>query len=599
MADRLSSLDVSFLYLEEPTTPMHVGGVVTFQAPDSGFDLDRLTRLIETRIGLVPRYRQKVKWVPGRLANPVWIDDEDFDVHFHVRRSALPKPGNDDQLKELVARIMSRPLDRNRPLWEMYLVEGLSGGRFAILSKTHHAMVDGAGALDIGQVILDLTPQPRVVQTEPWNPRPEPSDTDLVTEALSEMVRSPAVAFDAARTSADDIRETAERFGRRAAGLAAAALTMARPPAQNPLNRPIGEARRYGMADVRLADLKAIRKAHGGTINDVVLTVVAGALREWLQTRGESVTSMTQVRALVPTSVRDGAEGSGNHIAAFLVDLPVGEPRAVVRLHRVTFEMDQLKSTGQMVGAQALVGVAGFAPPTLHSLGARAANDLSRRMFNLVVTNVPGPQLPLYADGALMLAAHPVVPLAKGQALSIGVTSYNGGMFFGLNADRDAMADVDVLAQCINSAIEELLDTVPDELRAVAEPVVEAVEPVVEALIADPPAPQSINELVDLSDHSHEPTPAKIVSEKKVKKVKKPKKSKGKNVDVSAGSAPSVELREPVAVTATPLVTTPVRPKQVSSAASRALVPKSGPVARANPTIHEEVSDQPSDLSGE
>jgi len=609
MTDRLSSLDVSFLYLEEATTPMHVGGVVTFQAPETGFDLDRLTRLIETRIGLVPRYRQKVKWVPGRIANPVWIDDEDFDVHFHVRRSALPKPGTDDQLKELVARIMSRPLDRNRPLWEMYLVEGLADGRFAILSKTHHAMVDGAGALDIGQVILDLTPQPRVVQTEPWNPRPEPSDTDLVTEALSEMVRSPAVAFDAVRTGADDVRETAERFGRRAAGLAAAALTMARPPAQNPLNRSIGEARRYGMADARLADLKAIRKAHGGTINDVVLTVVAGALREWLQTRGESVTSMTQVRALVPTSVRDGAEGSGNHIAAFLVDLPVGEPRAVVRLHRVSFEMDQLKSTGQMVGAQALVGVAGFAPPTLHSLGARAANDLSRRMFNLVVTNVPGPQLPLYADGALMLAAHPVVPLAKGQALSIGVTSYNGGMFFGLNADRDAMADVDVLAQCINSAIDELLDTVPDEIRTaagatprtaplpLAEPVVapEAVQPIVDepptdvAEVAEAIEAHEVAELVDLSDDSHNRGPAEPFKEKKPKdpkKAKKAKKSKGKKPEASGSS---VELREPVA--AGPVVTTPVRPRQVSSSASRALVPKGGPTIRTNPVIRHATSE--------
>ena len=599
MTDRLSSLDVSFLYLEESTTPMHVGGVVTFQAPETGFDLDRLTRLIETRIGLVPRYRQKVKWVPGRIANPVWIDDEDFDVHFHVRRSALPKPGTDDQLKELVARIMSRPLDRNRPLWEMYLVEGLSGGRFAILSKTHHAMVDGAGALDIGQVILDLTPQPRVVQTEPWNPRPEPSDTDLVTEALSEMVRSPAVAFDAVRTGADDVRETAERFGRRAAGLAAAALTMARPPAQNPLNRSIGEARRYGMADARLADLKAIRKAHGGTINDVVRTVVAGALREWLQTRGESVTSMTQVRALVPTSVRDGGEGSGNHIAAFLVDLPVGEPRAVVRLHRVSFEMDQLKSTGQMVGAQALVGVAGFAPPTLHSLGARAANDLSRRMFNLVVTNVPGPQLPLYADGALMLAAHPVVPLAKGQALSIGVTSYNGGMFFGLNADRDAMADVDVLAQCINSAIDELLDTVPDEIRTVAGTSevaerLDEVESLNESLAEQHSESSAPADVLDLSDSSHDSGPSEALKEKKskdAKKSKKAKKSKGKKVDASRRSESSVELREPVAAAAGPVVTTPVRPRQVSSSASRALVPKGGQAKGTNPVIRHATSE--------
>ena len=622
MADRLSSLDVSFLYLEEPTTPMHVGGVVVFQAPEKGFDLDRLTHLIETRIGLVPRYRQKVKWVPGRIANPVWVDDEDFDVHFHVRRSALPKPGSDEQLKELVARIMSRPLDRNRPLWEMYLVEGLSGGRFAILSKTHHAMVDGAGALDIGQVILDLTPEPRAVDVEPWDPRPEPSDADLVSDALAEMVRSPAAAFDAVRSGADDMRETAERFGRRAAGLAAAALTMARPPAHNPLNRSIGEARRYGMTEARLTDLKAIRKAHGGTINDVVLTVVAGALREWMQTRGESVTSMTQVRALVPTSVRDGAEGSGNFIAAFLVDLPVGEPRAVVRLHRVSFEMDQLKSTGQMVGAQALVGVAGFAPPTLHSLGARAASDLSRRMFNLVVTNVPGPQLPLYADGALMLGAHPVVPLAKGQALSIGVTSYNGGMFFGLNADRDAMADVDVLAQCINTAIDELLDTVPDEIRTALGATPRPIDPL------PPASTQPVDDgILDLSDGSHDPvdpvdpidtvssadasspvdevsavadkskkkkdkksSKAKSSDEHKVKDKKNKDKSKDKasapvqDRDLVALAGADVELRDLVPVAPVAHVV-PVRPKQVTSAASRGLVPRGSNELRTNPVI--------------
>ena len=631
MVDRLSPLDVSFLYLEEPTTPMHVGGVVLFQAPEKGFDLDRLTRLIETRIGLVPRYRQKVKWVPGRIANPVWIDDEEFDVHFHVRRSALPKPGTDDQLKELVARIMSRPLDRNRPLWEMYLVEGLSGGRFAILSKTHHAMVDGAGALDIGQVILDLTPEPRMVEFDPWNPRPEPSDADLVSDALTEMVRSPAVAFDAVRTGADDMRETAERFGRRAAGLAAAALTMARPPSNNPLNRSIGEARRYGMTNARLADLKAIRKAHGGTINDVVLTVVAGALREWMQTRGESVTSMTQVRALVPTSVRAGEEGSGNHIAAFLVDLPVGEPRAVVRLHRVSFEMDQLKSTGQMVGAQALVGVAGFAPPTLHSLGARAASDLSRRMFNLVVTNVPGPQLPLYADGALMLAAHPVVPLAKGQALSIGVTSYNGGMFFGLNADRDAMADVDVLAECINSAIDELLETVPDEIRSAAGATprtvdADAVEveavldlsddshdiPVVnDSLDVATPASESIPEMVKVADADADADadpdaemPSSLSTDP-VNKKKKQKKSKSKNRAKSALADDSgkvkakkagalevpaplpvgdIELREP-SQSASAASVVPVRPRQVTSAASRSLVSRGSNELRTNPVI--------------
>jgi len=216
---------------------------------------------------------------------------------------------------------------------------------------------------------------------------------------------------------------------------------------------------------MRLDDFKAIRKVHGGTINDVVLAVVSGALREWMMTRGESVSSRSAVRALVPVSVRAGEADSGNHIAAFLVDLPVGEPQAVVRLHRISYEMEQLKSTGQMVGAQALVGVAGFTPPTLHAAAARTANDWSRRMFNLVVTNVPGPQFPLYAAGALMLGAYPVVPLAKGQAVSIGLTSYDGGVYFGLNADRDAMTDVDVLAECLQAALAELLDTVPANRR--------------------------------------------------------------------------------------------------------------------------------------
>lgn len=465
MVDRLSPLDVSFLYLEEPTTPMHVGGVAVFQAPEGGFDHERLVHLIEERIGLVPRYRQKVRWVPGRIANPVWVDDEQFDVGYHVRRSALPRPGTDAQLRDLVGRIMSRPLDRSRPLWEMYLVEGLSGGRFAILTKTHHAMVDGAGAIDIGQVILDVTPEPHRAAAQHWRPRPAPSDVDLVVDAVGEVLRSPGAALDAVRSGAVDVRETVERLGRRAAGLATAAMTMARPPSANPLNAPIGEARRFGTATMRLDDLKAIRKVHGGTINDVVLAVVSGALREWMMTRGESVSSRSAVRALVPVSVRAGDESTGNHIAAFLVDLPVGEPQPVVRLHRLSYEMEQLKSTGQMVGAQALVGIAGFAPPTLHAAAARTANDWSRRMFNLVVTNVPGPQFPLYAGGARMLAAYPVVPLAKGQAVSVGLTSYDGGVFFGLNADRDAMTDVDVLAECLQAALAELLDTVPASRR--------------------------------------------------------------------------------------------------------------------------------------
>ncbi len=462
MSDRLNPLDVSFLYLEESTTPMHVGGVSVFAIPDDGFDYDRLVGLIKQRIAFVPRYRQRIRWVPGHLASPVWVDDEHFDISYHVRRSALPRPGTDEQLRDLVARVMSRPLDRNRPLWEMYLVEGLEGGRFAVLSKTHHAMVDGVSAVDIGQVILDTEPIPRETPPDTWRPTSEPSRLELVAGAVGDLVRRPTAVVDSVRGGVSDIRRTAGRAGRAAGGVLAMVRTVARSAPSSPLNAEIGEQRRYATADTDLDDYKAIRKSHGGTVNDVVLAVVAGALRDWLMTRGEAVSGKSVIRAMVPVSVRtDEHSGTlGNRVSSYLVDLPVGEPSPVMRLHQVSYAMKAHKETGQAVGADALVGAAGFAPPTLHALGARVGSSLSRRVFNLVVTNVPGPQFPLYAGGARLLATYPVVPLAKGQAVSIGLTSYDGGVYFGLNADRDAMPDVDVLAQCLVGSLAELRSTV-------------------------------------------------------------------------------------------------------------------------------------------
>jgi diacylglycerol O-acyltransferase len=462
MTDRLSALDVSFLYLEEPTTPMHVGGLAIFQPPEEGFDYDRLVALIEHRIGQVPRYRQKIKSVPGHLANPVWVDDPDFDVTFHVRRSALPRPGSDAQLRELVGRLMSRRLDRSRPLWEMYLVEGLEGGRIAVITKTHHAMVDGVSAVDIGQVILDVTPTPREVPDELWMPQSSPGAVGLVTDAVAEIVRRPTAVVDTLRMGVLDARTTATKLIGAIGGLAAAARTAARPAPTSPLNLTIGEQRRFGVARTDLDDYKRIRKAHGGTVNDVVLATVAGALRGWLLSRGESVTSKTAVRAMVPVSVRaDHQQGAlGNRVSSYLVDLPIGEPNPVVRLSQVSFAMKAHKDSGQSVAADAIVALSGFAPPTLHSLGARVANGVTRRLFNVVVTNVPGPQFPLYADGAQMLEMFPVVPLAKGQAISIGLTSYNGGVYYGLNADRDGMSDVDVLGSLLEESLAELVETV-------------------------------------------------------------------------------------------------------------------------------------------
>jgi len=461
MVDRLSALDTSFLYLEEPTTPMHVGGLAVFQIPEEGFDSARIVELVEKRLGLVPRYRQLVRSVPGHLANPVWVDDPDFDIEFHVRRSGLPKPGSDAALLELVGRLMSRPLDRDRPLWELYVVDGLSDGRFAVISKTHHAMVDGVGALDIGQVILDLTPTPRETPEELWAPVTEPGPLQLVSDAVTEYLQRPSSVIDSIRGGIADVKHTANRVIDTVGGLAAAARMAARQAPDSPLNGVIGAQRRFGVARTSLDDYKLVRKAHGGTVNDVVLATVAGALREWLLYRGEPVVAATSVRAMVPVSVRTAESGgsSGNEVSSYFVDLPVGEANPKMRLSRVSYAMQGHKDAGQSIGATALVALSGFAPPTLHALGARAASSLSRRLFNVVVTNVPGPQFPLYGAGARMLEVFPVVPLAKGQGVSIGLTSYNGGVYYGLNADRDSMSDVDVLADLIEQSLAELVET--------------------------------------------------------------------------------------------------------------------------------------------
>ncbi|HEU0103105.1 MAG TPA: wax ester/triacylglycerol synthase family O-acyltransferase [Mycobacteriales bacterium] len=459
MSDRLSPLDVSFLSRETSTTPMHVGSVAVLQPPDTGFDHARLVELIGQRIDLVPRYRQKVRWVPGRLANPVWVDDEDFDIGYHVRRSALPRPGSDGQLRELVARLQSRRLDRNRPLWEIYLVEGLADGRVAIVTKTHHAMVDGISAVDIGTVMLDVTPSPRDVPHEDWRPAAPPSAAALVAGAMTDLVKRPTQAVETARSAVLDLRTTADRVAGVAGGLLSSVRILARPAPDTPLNVPIGQQRRFAMTATDLDDYRRVRKAHGGTVNDVVLATVAGALRTWLLTRGEPVLPTTTVRAMVPVSVREEA-GVPGRVSSYFVDLPVGEGSPVMRLHQVSFAMRDHKESGQSVGADALVQLSGFAPPTIHSLGARVASGMTRRVFNLVVTNVPGPQFPLYATGARLLQMYPVVPLTRGQALAIGLISYDGGVYYGLNADRDAMPDIDVLAACLEESLAELVGTV-------------------------------------------------------------------------------------------------------------------------------------------
>jgi WS/DGAT/MGAT family acyltransferase len=466
--DRLSPLDASFLFAEDRTRAMHVGGVMTFAPPAGGFDLDAFAALIGRRLALVPRYRQKVREVPGHLGLPVWVDDPDFDLDYHVRRSALPRPGSDEQLRALVGRLIARRLDRSRPLWEIYLVEGLSGGRFAVVTKTHHAMVDGLASMDIGALLLDTTPEPRETDAEEWHPATEPSALELATDAVLEAWRQPRTVFDVMARAGADAREAVAGLERAVATLTTlASATSGRPV--HPLNAVTGEQRRFATAATTLADHRAVRAARGGTVNDVVLAVVTGALRRWMMTRGEPLTAGAAVRALVPVSVRGrrgddrtaggggAAPAVGNSLSAYFVELPVGEDDPLRRLEAVSAAMAAHKAAGQAVGAATLIRLAGLAPPTLHSLGVRLASQFSSQVYNVLVTNVPGPPRPLYARGARMLDMYPVVPLAGGQAVSIGITSYDGGMHYGLTADRDAVPDVDVLACALTEALAELV----------------------------------------------------------------------------------------------------------------------------------------------
>jgi diacylglycerol O-acyltransferase len=461
MPDRLSSLDLTFLAAESAETPMHVGTVDIFEPPgEEGFDYESLVALIRDRIAFVPRYRQRVQQVPGRFAGPVWVDDEEFDITFHVRRSALPRPGTHEQLLELVSRIMSRRLDRDRPLWEMYLVEGLQGGRFAVVAKSHQALVDGTGTVDIGQVVLDSTAHPRETPPDSWQPQQPPSALELLAGVFADAMRSPTAVLELARAEMASL--TGSTSVREALDDMVGSLVAQRRVQESALRVKTTGQRRFLTLDTPLDDYRAVRAMHGGTVNDVVLAVVAGALRAWMMTRGESITATRGVRAVVPMSIRDAdgeATSLGTQVVASAVTLPVGENSPVMRLHQISYQTKVHKDTGRAVGARALVDIAGFAPTTLHALAARVASSTVRPGDDVVVSNVPGPQFPLYAAGAPMKASYPVVPLSAGQALAVGVTSYDGQVSFGLNADRTAMPDLAVFAQCLLDALDELVDT--------------------------------------------------------------------------------------------------------------------------------------------
>ena len=468
MTERLRPDDMALLAIESASTPMHNATLEIFQPRDE-FDYDRLVGLVGDRIAFVPRYRQRIRSVPGRLANPVWVDDDDFDLTYHVRRSALPRPGSMDQLRDLTARIMSRRLDRNRPLWEMYFIEGVEGGRFAILSKSHEILVDGVATIDLGQVILDVAPEPKDTVHDDWRPHRQPTGATLVAGAVRDSVRHPRQAMGTLAGNATSAARTVGAVGGRAVDIAAA-LANRRATPETPINTALSEQRRFVTVKTALEDYRVVRRFHGGTVNDVILATITGAMRNWLMTRAESVHGSRNLRAMVPMSVIDSdlePTSLGHQVAGHLLNLPIGESSPVVRLHQVSYALKAHKETGHAVAADRIAGIAGFAPTTFHALGSRVAARQAPRTYNLVITNVPGPQFPLYAAGAQMTESYPVQPLLPGHALSIGVTSYDGHVFFGLNGDRDALPDLDVLGQCVTEALEELCDSIsPSRQRA-------------------------------------------------------------------------------------------------------------------------------------
>ncbi len=442
--------------MERAGAHMHVASTIIFEGspPTHAEFRDH----IASRLHLVPRFRQKLRPVPFDQGRPVWVDDPHLNLDYHVRQTALPLPGSEEQLRNLAARIFSQQLDRTKPLWELWLVEGLDHDRFAIVGKSHHALVDGVSGVDITTVLFDLEPDPEDPPMRPpkWAPRPEPTDLHLLGEALRERATSPTEIVRGFRAALRGPRQVLRGVGATSKMIGAG---MAAP--HTPFNVEIGPHRRIAFVRTDLALLKRVKDAHGGTVNDVVLSVVSGALGNYLRARGEDTEGL-ELRAMVPVSVRaDEEHGAlGNRISAMMAPLPVWSEDPVERLQLLSETMGDLKGSGQAVGAEILTRITDFAPPTIASQAARL--QPAQRFFNLVVTNVPGPQFPLYVLGRRMESIFPMVPLARRQALCVGIMSYDGQIDFGLVGDYDAMADLDSFALDLEAAIEEIVATLPE-----------------------------------------------------------------------------------------------------------------------------------------
>ncbi len=454
--DRLSAIDASFLAQEREGSHMHIGGVLLFEGPPPTRE-DFLAH-IESRLHFVPRYRQKLVFPRLEMGRPLWVDDPRFNLDYHVRHTALPDPGSIEQLRLMAARIFSQRLDRSKPLWEVWLVQGLEEDRFAIVNKTHHSLVDGVAGIDLTAVVLDLEREPSApaASDREWIAEPEPSQAQVIAEGVKGLVSTPLeLAGRAARAASSPLR-TLEEVREGVEGVGEALGGFVSPAPSTPLNVPIGTHRRLTWVKTELSDLKAIKNALGGTVNDVFLAVVTGALGRWLRSRGVDTEGL-RLRGAIPVSVRGQDERGqlGNRITIMVGPLPVYADDPVERLGIVTEAMQGLKESKQALGAEVIAGLQDFAPPTVFARASRIG--FSTRLYNVLVTNVPGPQVPLYLLGRELEELVPVAFLTSRRALAVAIMSYNGSATIGLISDYDAMPDLDVFADAVEVSIEELL----------------------------------------------------------------------------------------------------------------------------------------------
>ncbi len=451
--DWMSPMDASFLHLEGPMNPMHIGGVSIFEGPAPAFG--QFEEMVERKLGLVPRYRQKVRFVPLGLGRPVWVDDPHFNLAYHLRHSALPPPGSDEQLRRTAARIFSQRLDRTKPLWEIWMLEGLARSRWALLSKVHHCMVDGVSATDLMTVMFGEDDPETAI--DPWTPAPEPSSAELIVRTMTRRTVRPSEQLRTVRALARAPRASLGQARDLIRGMASTARVV-RPVGGSSLTGPVGPHRVWSWGHVRLGDVKSVRATLGGTVNDVVLTIVCGGLRDLLEARGELSADRT-IRTLVPVSVRRAGERGAynNRVSAMFAELPVGVEDAAARLEAVRAQMDGLKQSKQAIAGDVLTSLSGFAPPMLLAMGARLGARSSSFGLETGVTNVPGPQQPLYTLGRRLLESFPFVPVIGQARISIAVFSYDGGLYIGVTGDYDSSSDIDILTAGAERSMAELV----------------------------------------------------------------------------------------------------------------------------------------------